>query len=74
MFRPYFDHIQALIYIIWNEGGLALKMYFVICEISRILQMQSIQSSITCSYTLYIYLSVVLLETYHIISKIVKIM
>ena len=37
MFRSYFDHLQALIYIIQNQCGYALKIYFVICEISRIL-------------------------------------
>jgi hypothetical protein len=34
MFQPYFDHIQALIYI--NQGEYALKIYFVIYEILKI--------------------------------------
>jgi len=36
MFQLYFDHIQALMYI--NQGEYALKIYFVIYEISQILK------------------------------------
>jgi hypothetical protein len=45
MFQPYFVHIQALMYI--NQGEHALKIYFVIYEISHTLKMWLMISQIT---------------------------